>query len=273
MYLHIGTTSDTASLLILQWHWKHDCDTYPIEVILYGQPNSFEEADISIYASRRYTPGGPYPSQRSWMHKYKFYLPDKNHPSVRIMEYTESVRQPSTVNSSFPAIPKTKTLLLDTERGEFLGCSDLSEDILGSARNVTATTFGGIAISLTSCTEGSGTYETSPYLRFAIRYPTSNPSSTVYLRAESKEWAFFNDAPAVALRYAESASTTSRDLSRHPRPLVTALTKRNHPAVLKVCAEDVELGAEVLGPLGVVMDALNRFAVYISRPRVLSDSR
>jgi hypothetical protein len=128
------------------------------------------------------------------MHRYKFYSPDKNHPSVRIMTYIDSVRQPSTGNSPFSSIPKTKTLPLDAERREFLGCSDPSEDVLGPVPNVTTTTFGGITISLTSCTEGSEIYETSPYLRFAIRYPTSIPSSTVYLQAESKEWAFFNDA-------------------------------------------------------------------------------
>ncbi|TEB31897.1 hypothetical protein FA13DRAFT_313811 [Coprinellus micaceus] len=171
-----------------EWHWKRDCDHYPVEIVLYGQPNSFEEASISIYGSRRYTPDDLYPLQHTWMHKYKFYSPDKSHPSVRIMKYIELVRQPSTVNGSFPPIPKAKTLLLDAERREFLGCSDQSEDVLGPAPNATATTtFGGITISLTSCTEGSGIYETSPYLRFSIRYPTSIPSSTMYLQAESKE--------------------------------------------------------------------------------------
>jgi hypothetical protein len=71
------------------------------------------------------------------------------------------------------------------------------------------------------------------------------------------------------LKYAETSDSSY--FPERLRPFRTALTKRNYPTILKVCAERADIGIETLGPLSVVMEALNKFAIYISRPRVLSD--
>lgn len=222
---------------------------------------------MSVFVAHRDpgTPSGSSHPQHEWMYDLKFYTPGKLNPNLRVLEYLGP--SSSTVpNGSYPPSPLTlKTMLLDTERRAFFGCSDGLEGLLGSLSN---TTIDQASID-SRCMDGNGTYETRPYLRFAINNSTSNPSSLTYLQAESKEWAFVNDAPSVSLKYADTS-----DSSYFPErlsPFRTALTKRNYPTILKVCAERADIGIETLGPLSVVMEALNKFAIYISRPRVLSD--
>lgn len=222
---------------------------------------------MSVFVAHRDpgAPSGPSHAQREWMYNLKFYTPGKSNPNLRVLEYLGPSSSTIPSGSNPPSPPTLKALLLDTERRAFFGCSDGLESLLGSSSNVTID-----QASIDSrCMVGGGTYETRPYLRFAISNSTSNSNSLTYLQAESKEWAFINDAPSVSLKYAETS-----DSSYFPErlsPFRTALTKRNYPTILKVCAERADIGIETLGPLSVVMEALNKFAIYISRPRVLSD--
>lgn len=71
---------------LFQWHWKHDCDSFPVEIILHGQPGLLDAALISMYMTRPgSTKGRSYP-QRVKMHDFKFYSPARDsHPNLRIL--------------------------------------------------------------------------------------------------------------------------------------------------------------------------------------------
>ncbi|KAJ3525873.1 hypothetical protein NMY22_g10395 [Coprinellus aureogranulatus] len=251
------------------WHWSHDCDHYPVEIILNGQSNPFDAATISMYVT---LPGSP-KVQRTKMHGFKFYSPDQqSYPDLRVLEYIEPSPPPASDGSSIIPAPTTKALVLNLAQRKFAGCATRLSDVLGDLSLNTTTGRDNLHHSLESCTDGGGTFEKQPYLRFAITHSNSITNSTVYLRAESEEWAYPNDAPSFILKFDDVPGLSSVDLSLRPTSLRTALTKRNHPTILKMCSNKVDVTVDTLGPLSVAMEAMNRFAVFISRPRVLSDA-
>jgi hypothetical protein len=202
------------------------------------------------------------------MYEFKFYTPDESNPSIQVLEYLEDpdLKTPNTTSVRIP--PTLKTVILDRARKTFVGCSAQFSDLLRSSAN---STLGQPVLDMARCSEGGGTYEKTPYLHFSINNSTSDPASMVYIQAQSKEWAYDNDAPSFSLlRYIRDPRTTSKDSTEPTVLLRSALTKRNYPSVLKVCSNEVDASLEVLGPLSVVMGALNRFSVFISRPRIFS---
>jgi hypothetical protein len=201
------------------------------------------------------------------MYEFKFYTPEESNPNLQVLEYHEDpdMKAPNATSVRIP--PKLKTLILDTTRKTFVGCSAEFGDLVRNSGNSTL----GQHFDMARCSEGGGTYEKNPYLHFAINNSTSDPTSTVHIQAESKEWAYDNDASSFSLlRYTRDPRTTSEDSKEATILLRSALTKRNYPSVLKVCANKGEISLEVLGPLSVVMGALNRFSVFISRRRIFS---
>lgn len=252
-----------------QWHWRHDCDKFPVEIILEGQSKPSEAALVSIFVARSSSTNSHSYPQRVKLHDFKFYPPEGDSKShLRILEYLEPSQSPlSTLAISSPAV---KALILDTERRRFIGCPAPLEGLVEFDANTTARHESFYRYA-ERCTMGGGTFEKQPYLRFAIN-PSSAGSgnSTVYLHAESREWAYPDDAPSVSLRYTGGTSATPADLAKSRIALRSALTKRNNPTILKMCSNEVHISLETLAPLGVIMGALNRFSVFISRPRVLS---
>jgi hypothetical protein len=208
------------------------------------------------------------------MYEFKFYTPEESNPNLQVLEYYEDPdsRAPNTTynaNGTSPRIPPTlKTLILDTTRKTFVGCSAGFGDLVRSSVNSTPER---LDLDIAKCSEGNGTYEKGPYLHFTINNSTSDPTSTVHIQAESREWAYDNDAPSFSLlRYTRDPRTTPEDSKEATILLRSALTKRNSPSVLKVCASEDDISLEVLGPLSVMMGALNRFSVFISRRRIFS---
>jgi hypothetical protein len=123
-----------------------------------------------------------------------------------------------------------KPLILDKTHKTFVGCSAGFRDLV---RNSAKSNLDQLDFDMARCSEGGGTYETTPYLLFA------DPAS---IQAENKEWAYDNDAPSFSLlRYARDTRTTSED-SMEPTILSrSALTKRKYPSVLKVCSNEVDV--------------------------------
>jgi hypothetical protein len=261
----------------LQWHWKHDCDSYSGEIVLYGQHHISQTAVISFYVMDPNSPTGLYPPNRVKAYDFKFYTPDSHNQNLRVLEYLEpselaasdtSYNEFKTL-SPFLRLPDVRTLVLDTARRRFIGCSAGFKELITSSANATQA---GIGIDdfrvLTSCSEGEGTYKNDPYLQFAIN---DNSTSSVYIQAESKEWAYIDDAPSFSLlKHTNITSGASEELTEHAIWLRSALTKRNHPTILKVCSNAIDASVATLGPLGVVVGALNRFSIFISRPRIFS---
>ena len=79
------------------------------------------------------------------------------------------------------------------------------------------------------------------------------------MRTSQSEYTFSNDAPSFSIYFANPNSTLTDLL------MISALTERNVPNVLKVCSRELARG-EVLGPLGFFLDALEVFAMYIDHP-------
>ena len=150
-----------------------------------------------------------------------------------------------------------QSLVLDTNSKMF--CSS------GSWQNLTDRST--VEEYLSQCPGDWGRYAESPFLSFAINSTTSTQPIT-YLQAESREYAYSNDAPSFSLRRAESFGASTRPTGSIV--LRSALTKRNEPHVLKVCVNSTIPSTEILAPLGVAMVALNHFSLFIARPRVYS---
>ncbi|RXW18463.1 hypothetical protein EST38_g7388 [Candolleomyces aberdarensis] len=182
--------------LAQEWHWKNDCNSYPVEIHLHGQPNASEAAIISIYITDPDSPTGLYPPRRVKLYDFKLYTPEGSNQTLQVVEYIEDPKSPASNTSynafegSIPFPPVLKTLVLSTTQRRFVGCSARYEDLVRNAEEETLDQVG-FDYYVAKCSEGGGTYEDHPgrYLRFAINNSTSDPTSTVYLQSESSEWA------------------------------------------------------------------------------------
>jgi len=220
-----------------RWGWLHQCDPYPIELILYGQANSSIPSTISFYMTPSRTQTNPGPPQRQ--HAFDFiFVTDIS--GLKVLRY----RPIDNTALSHEHEPSIKTMFHDTSQRRFFGCS--SADV--SFENATR------------CLDAIGSYNQDQYLSFSIT--TIDPPSTTFLRLLHKEYAFSNDAPNFDLRFADENGVTGRCV------LTSALTKPNDPSTLKACGIHVSSNAIFLGPLLLFMDEVNKFSRFIQRPRV-----
>ena len=247
-----------------------------MEIVLYGQHHISQTAVISFYVKDE-SSAGVYPPRRVRAFDFKFYSPSGYNPNLRVLEYLEpsELAASNTSYNDFKVItpslrlPDVKTLVLDTAQRSFVGCSLGFKELISISANVTQAGIGIESLrALTHCAEGEGTYKADPYLQFNI---SNNSTSRMHIQAESKEWAYLDDAPSFSLQnYVNTTSPTSEESTERMIWLRSALTKRNHPTILKVCSNEGAISVATLGPLSVVMGALNRFSIFISRPRIFS---
>jgi hypothetical protein len=226
--------------LLSRWHWLHECDSFPTEIILTGQSNPNISSMISFYTSPL-QPGPQQPPQKQHAYDFDFV----NLPGYKLLQH-----RPVDTSTLFEE-PWIKTMFLDMSQNKIFGCqSTISQaSIQDLLVNPEAT-----------CLDATGTYDKNPYLTFSTS--TTSPPTTIFTRAEAREYAFSDGAPSFSLRFANpDGNLTDRNLLR------SAVTKRNSPSILKVCS-NAGASAEVLGPLGLFMDALNQFTLQIDRPRV-----
>ena len=228
----------------LQWHYSHLCDSWPSEIILYGQ------SDISISSLMSFhTKYSRYSTGKQHIYDFVFFNVTSGY---KIITY-----QPIN-NLTLPKElePSVKTVFLNMSRaqGNFSACSSTFNDTTLQDANLNPVLI---------CSDVVGSYDETPYLNFAI----ATSSSLTRLQLEEKEYKFIIDAPVFSLRFLNidgSPTDSDRILLR------SALTKKNDPSILKACYNATAASAEVLGPLGVFMDALNQYSIYISRDRIYS---
>jgi len=227
----------------LQWHYSHLCDSWPSEIILSGQSDTSIPSLISFY-----TKDSQYPTRKQHIYDFVFF----NISGYKIISY-----QPIN-NRTLPKElePSVKTVFLNMSRaqGNFSACSSTFNDTTLQDPNLNPVLI---------CSDVVGSYDETPYLNFAI----ATSSSLTRLQLEEKEYKFIIDAPVFSLRFLNidgSPTDSDRILLR------SALTKKNDPSILKACYNATAASAEVLGPLGVFMDALNQYSIYISRDRIYS---
>jgi hypothetical protein len=184
-------------------------------------------------------PGSP--PQKQHVYDFDFI----NVPGYKLLQY----RPVDTTTLSKE--PWIKTMFLDMSQNKIFGCSSTFSQ--ASIQDL-------LANPEATCSDATGTYDKNPYLTFSVS--TASPPTSIFTRTEAREYAFSDDAPSFSLRFAKpDGSLTDRTLLR------SAVTKRNHPNVLKVCS-NAAASAVVLGPLSLFTDALNQFTLAMDRPRV-----
>jgi len=180
-----------------------------------------------------------------------FYLPIDEEPYTRVFNYNYTfVNDPTgaqifSFNSSSP---------LKSQPG-----------IVGVSYNGTSKSFNASCLhqSGSSSTPGTcayGRYATEPYLSFSIF--DSRVGTNTSLRAFDKEWRYSDDAPGVVIRF-EQANGELGDIA-----IQSAVTRRNHCQVLKLCLPSRTLTLAQLVPLGMILSAQEEYAKYCSQPRI-----
>lgn len=106
-----------------------------------------------------------------------------------------------------------------------------------------------------------GNYSKEPYLSFTLH--DSHTRNVTQLRAVDKEWKFPNDAPSVVLNYQNGDKQGGVALQ-------TAVTRRNHCEMLKVCIPSKTPDFATLAPLGILLMAQQTYAQYCLLPRIYS---
>lgn len=229
-------------LTSLWWHWTHQCDTYATEIILYGQ------SDVSLPSLLEFrtatTNGSSYPTPRQHVYDFTFF----NVSDYKVFEY----RPRSDISLPEELKPPIQTVILDMSLQRFHACPSMFNDTTWKDPNFQPAH---------SCPDVLGEYNETPYLNFSI----STSSSLTFLRAKDKEYDYVVDAPAFAIYYSSPEGNLSNRVL-----LYSAVTGRNKPSILKVCSTAKVASAEVIGPLSVIMVALNQHSLYISRARIYS---
>jgi hypothetical protein len=188
--------------------------------VLEGQADITKPSTISFYTATDQS----YASQKQHLYDFVFF----NISDYKVIEYRPIYGRtlPQDVE------PTTKTVFIDVTHSRFFACSS---------------TFDGSTVLQkpefrpdTVCSEALGTYNENPYLFFTIE--TASPPSRTYIRSESKQYSFADDAPAVSLKYADASGNLNDTIV-----LRTALTKRNSHTTLKVCSDAKLVTADFLG--------------------------
>jgi len=85
-------------------------------------------------------------------------------------------------------------------------------------------------------------------------------NKTAQLQSVDKEWEFTDDAPSVVVRRRGAGFLAGMDDVDEMTLVQTAVTKRNHCNVLKVCLGDGALGFDTLASLGLLLRAQTIFS-------------
>lgn len=213
-----------------------------------GQSDILKPSTISFYTVTSSEKSHD-PPRKEHLYDFNFY----NTSDYKVVQY-----YPPPDNKILPKDdePTIKTVFLDVTHQTFFGCSSVFND----STEFQKPGFQPGAV----CSDALGSYTEKKYLFFTI-HTLSPIRRRTFIRAEASEYRFKNDAPVVSLRYADPSGRLSDTVV-----LRTALTKRNSHTTLKVCGDTTVVTADHLGPLAVVMTALNEYAVYINRPKVYS---
>jgi hypothetical protein len=90
---------------------------------------------------------------------------------------------------------------------------------------------------------------------------TRHINTEIKLRPVDKEWLYSNDAPSFALHYVKPNGQLG-DLV-----METAVTKRNHCELLKICLQAPAPTLDTVIPLGLALWAEDRYATYCYAPK------
>lgn len=129
---------------------------------------------------------------------------------------------------------------------------EVSYDISTGAVNARCATAVGAGADLTPCL--TGRYTNDPFFSFSLNDTRTGTISD--LRAFDKEWRFKDDAPSFILRNSQGSGETV---------MLTAVKRPNHCNFVKLCLWRGD-GVDVMAPLGIVLDEMNKFGPRCTRP-------
>ena len=89
-------------------------------------------------------------------------------------------------------------------------------------------------------------------------------NAEIKLRPVDKEWSYSDDAPSFTLRYVEPDDQLGDVVMQ------TAVTKRNHCELLKICLQVPAPTLDIVVPLGLALWAQDRHTTYCTTPRLYS---
>jgi hypothetical protein len=136
----------------------------------------------------------------------------------------------------------------------------VSYDLDKSTLSAKCTTINDSSSEPTACMWG---YFIRGNLSFSLNNTIIN--AEVKLRPADKEWRYSDDAPSFSLHHVKPGSDQLGDMV-----MQTAVTKRNHCEILKICLRLPAPILDIVVPLGLVLLAQDRYATYCTTPRLYS---
>jgi hypothetical protein len=97
---------------------------------------------------------------------------------------------------------------------------------------------------------------------FSMSLNDTRTNTVTKLRAVDREWYYSDDAPSFTL------NNVAPDGQLGDMVMQSAVTKRSHCELLKVCLSKGAPGLEILAPLGLVLWAEDRYTSYCTTPRL-----
>lgn len=97
---------------------------------------------------------------------------------------------------------------------------------------------------------------------FAFYLNDSRVNTETILRPTDREWMYSDDAPSFTLHYVQ------KDGQLGSVVMQSAVTKRNHCELLKICLQVPAPTLDVIVPLGLALWAEDHYATYCNTPRL-----
>ncbi|KAF9480186.1 hypothetical protein BDN70DRAFT_894366 [Pholiota conissans] len=217
--------------LAQQWQWTHFCDSFAGEVELQGVTNPFQ----TPLAHFHYPHAANDDVRKNLQYDYALVRNDSAAGLIQDFIYAGPF-------NTLAALPEVLTVSYNLADHTFsVYCLYTSSKAVPCA---------------------TGSYTTSPYLSFIIHI--ADTDEEIRLRAQDKEWGFSNDAPSFVLKF-EDAGGQLGDID-----LQSAVTKRSHCEILKICASSGAPDIATLVPLGIVLMTQDEYSQYCLLPRLYS---
>lgn len=214
-----------------QWQWLHHCDSFHGEAILEGRSHVNASSLVTFYYAQQGT---------TVKHHYFDYRMSQQ--DIYSQNWTLELD-----NSSRIAAPTELSPLVQS----------VSYDFDKSTLSATCTTANDSSTNATECMWG---YFIRDDLSIYLN-DTRHINTEIKLRPVDKEWLYSNDAPSFALHYVKPNGQLG-DLV-----METAVTKRNHCELLKICLQAPAPTLDTVIPLGLALWAEDRYATYCYAPK------
>lgn len=218
--------------VMYQRQWAHRCDVFTGEAILEGRLSMFQSPRALLYFSL--------PGSDGRMEYEYIITPHGNDSNIWTFDFnrTSFTEGAEGLQAFYPSV------------------RSIAYDLNKHTMSATCTTIG--SPTLFPCMWGS--FDRENYFRVSL-----NDTRTLIetdLRAVDRESFYSDDAPSFTL------NDVKPDGQLGNMVMQSAVTKRSHCELLKVCLGSNTPGLDILAPLGLVLWAQDRYTTYCTTPRL-----